>query len=440
MSLNNALIYPANKLSNYIKKESITKNSTNIINLILPNNNTNISNYRLIENFDKYNPKIYLSKKGVSLKNLNLKQKIPLMKDNPLKNYSKDKKILKSNSANKNIFESFFNKINYKKKKNNSFCLHSNKEIMHTDSINNNNETYSKINIDIKNHLKNTKSFSTSRNLSNANSEELIQANNKNNNIINNQIRSRQSKKLKSNKSYLIKNKSTYIPKFKTKINLNLYVNQKKIINYNSNKSKRLDSKTHINKNKTFGIMQTNLTDKENINLTSNNDTANITESIIFCNLKQNSKKKINLPFSPNSKKDNFYRQIKYKKCYIRNSKNDTNIPYNKKNKLLRQNSYYNLNLINLKNRQNKKINNTTREDGSSFADMDNLYKKNSSFDLVNKTNTNSYSYVANELCITTNENNIQYNGNDSNYGVEMSHFNIVQIIQKNKSMLVKNE
>ena len=58
MSLNNALIYPANKLSNYIKKESITKNSTNIINLILPNNNTNISNYRLIENFDKYNPKI----------------------------------------------------------------------------------------------------------------------------------------------------------------------------------------------------------------------------------------------------------------------------------------------------------------------------------------------------------------------------------------------
>jgi hypothetical protein len=434
MSSNNALIYPVNKLSNYIKKESIIKNSTNISNLILPNNNTNISNYRLIEKFDKYNPKIYLSKKGVSLKNLNLKQKIPLMKDNPLKNYSKDKKFLKSNSANKNIFESFFNKINYKKKKNNSFCLHSNKEIMHTDSINNNNEAFSKINIDIKNHLKNTKSFSTSRNLSNANSEELIKANRNNNN---NQILSRQSKKLKSNKSYLIKNKSTYIPKYKTKINLNLYVNQKKLINY---KSKRLGSKTHINKNKTFGIMQTNLSDKENINLTSNNDTANITESIIFYNLKQNSKKKINLPFSPNSKKENFYRQIKYKKCYIRNSKNDTNIPYNKKNKLLRQNSYYNLNLVNLKNRQNKKINNTTREDGSSFAEMDNLYKKNSSFDLINKTNTNSYSYVANELCITANENNIQYKGNDSNYGVEMSHFNIVKIIQKNKSLLVKNE
>ena len=431
MSLNNALIYPANNLQNYTKKELMTKNSTNIINLILPNNSTNLSSFKLI---DKLNPKVYLTKKGLSLKNLNLKQKIPLMKDNPLKNYSKDKKFLKSNSANKNIFESFFNKINYKKKKNNSFCLHSNKEIIHTDSINNNNEIFSKINIDIKNHLKNTKSFSTSRNLSNANSEELIQANKNNNN---NQILSRQSKKLKSNKSYLIKNKSTYIPKYKTKINLNLYVNQKKLINY---KSKRLDSKTHINKNKTFGIMQTNLSDKENINLTSNNDTANITESIIFYNLKQNSKKKINLPFSPNSKKENFYRQIKYKKCYIRNSKNDTNIPYNKKNKLLRQNSYYNLNLVNLKNRQNKKINNTTREDGSSFAEMDNLYKKNSSFDLINKTNTNSYSYVANELCITANENNIQYKGNDSNYGVEMSHFNIVKIIQKNKSLLVKNE
>ena len=101
MSLNNALIYPANNLQNYTKKELITKNSTNIINLILPNNSTNLSSFKLI---DKINPKVYLNKKGLSLKSLNLKQKIPLMKDNPLKNYSKDKKILKSSSANKNIF------------------------------------------------------------------------------------------------------------------------------------------------------------------------------------------------------------------------------------------------------------------------------------------------------------------------------------------------
>ena len=122
-------------------------------------------------------------------------------------------------------------------------------------------------------------------------------------------------------------------------------------------------------------------------------------------------KKKIDLPFSPNSNKDQFFRQIKYKKCYIRNNKNDANIPYNKKNKLSRQNSYYNLNLINLKSRQNKKINNTTREDGSSFADMD-IYKKNnsmSSFDLATKTNANSYSYANNELSIAANENKIEY-------------------------------
>ena len=442
MSLNNALICPANKLPNYVKKELMTKNSTNIINLILPNNSTNISSFKVI---DKLNPKIHMSKKGLSLKNLNLKQKIPLMKDNPLKNYSKDKKILKSNSANKNIFESFFNKINYKKKKNNSFCLNTNKDIIPTESINNNkNETFSKLNLDLK-HLKNTKSFCASRNTSKTNSEELMQANKKNNNN-NNQNRSRQSKKLKSNKSFLINNKSTYIPKFKTKINISLYVNQKKgnNYNYNSNKSRKLETKTHNkNKNKNYGNTQTNLNDKENINYTNIND-ANINinenESMIFCNCKQNSKKKINLPFSPTSNKENFYRQIKYKKCYIRNNKNDTNIPYNKKSKLSRQNSYYNLNLVKINNKPSKKINITTREDGSSFAETDNIYKKNSSFDLVNKTSTNSYTYANNELCITANENNIQYKGDNCYYGVEMSHFNIVKIIQQNKSMLIKKE
>ena len=436
MSLNNALIYPANNLQNYTKKELITKNSTNIINLILPNNSTNLSSFKLI---DKINPKVYLNKKGLSLKSLNLKQKIPLMKDNPLKNYSKDKKILKSSSANKNIFNNFFNKISYKKNKNNSFYLQTNKEIIPTESINNNkNDTFSKLNLDLK-HLKNTKSFCSSRNISDTNSEKLIQVNknkNNNNNNNNNQILSRQSKKLKSNNSYLIKNKSTYIPKFKKRINISLYVNPKKGNNYNLNKSKKIETKAH-NKNKTHGISQTNLSDKENINFTNINDT-NINESLIFCNFKQNSKKKINLPFSPTSNKENFYRQIKYKKCYIRNNKNDTNIPYNKNNKLSRQNSYYNLNLNNIKNRQNKKHNNTTREDGNSFADTDNVHKKNSSFDLINKTNTNSYYNC--ELCISANENNIHYKGKDNNYGVEMSHFNIVKSIQHNKSMLVKSE
>ena len=441
MSLKNELIYPVNKVPNYTKKDVITKNSTNIINLILPNHSSNLSCFKLI---DRLSPKIYLSKKGMSLKNLNLKQKIPLMKDNPLKHFSKEKKILKSNSENKNIFETFFNKINFKKKKNNSFCIqNNNKDVIRSESINNNkNETFSKLNLDLKN-LKNTKSFCASRNISsNGNSEELLHGN-KNNNNKNN---SRQNKKLKTNKSYLLKNKSTctYIPKFKTKINLNLYVNQQKRYNYNSNSNKTriIDNKKH-DKNKTYGNIQTNLSEKENINinLSNYNDNTNINESILFSNPKRN-KKKIALPFSPNSNKDQFFRQIKYKKCYIRNNKNDANIPYNKKNKLSRQNSYYNLNLINLKSRQNKKINNTTREDGSSFADMD-IYKKNnsmSSFDLATKTNANSYSYANNELSIAANENNIEYKGYDGHYGVEMNHFRIVKIIQESKSMLIKNE
>ena len=98
--------------------------------------------------------------------------------------------------------------------------------------------------------------------------------------------------------------------------------------------------------------------------------------------------------------------------------------------------------MISFKNQRNKKNNNTTREDGSSLADID-IYKKNnsmSSFDMAAKTNANSYSYANTELYISQNENNVQYKVNEGEFGVEMNHFRIIKIIQENKKMLIKRE
>lgn len=432
MCLNNALIYPVNKVNPYHKKVSSNKTPSNIINIFMPENLLGSSSFKINE---KILPKLCLFKKGLSLKNLNLKKKIPLIK-NKSKLYIKEKVILKSNSENKNIFEHFFNN-NHCKKKNNSFCYKNNdKNISESnDNINPKKDGLKKIQFNIKD----TNNYYASRNKKRKDNSEIIMYLNKNlNNNISNLTLNKQNNKLKINSSYLIKNKSNYIPKYKTKINLNLYKNQQKNQSDNNNKYKIIESKTQ-KKNNAFE----NMSNKENINinLSNINDSyyTNINESLVFSKPLKN-KRKINLPFSPTSNKEQFYRQIKYKKCYIRNNKNEINIPYNKKIKLTRQNSYLNLNSAKIQ--QNKKNQNTTREECSSFADID-TYKKNysmSSFDMVVKTNANSYSYANTELFISQNENNLQYTVNQGEYGVEMNHFRIIKIIQENKKMLVINE
>ena len=422
MSLSNDIIYPANKLPIYSKKDLFSKKPSNIINLILPGYQKGSSIFKLNE---KIIPKLFLSKKGYSWKNLNLKHRTSILKSNTTNFYTKDKIIIKSNSENK---------INIIRKKNNSFCVpHETKGIL-IESLKKNNskkEIFTKLKLNIKN----IKGLSSSRNKSYRGiSDELLYENKNSNNS--NQSMYKKNKKIKKSIPYLLKNKSTFIPKAKTKINLTLSGNQKKNTNYFSKKYNLLENKLQA-KNNTSRNIPTNINDKENINLTNLNE-SNINESLILSKLNI-TKKKINLPFSPTSNKDKFYRQIKYKKCYIRNSKNV--VPYNKKNKLTRQSSFYNLNFSNFKNSQNKIVNNNTREDGNySLADIE-LYKKNnsiSSFDLPTKTN--SYSYANNELYIISNENNFEYKVNYKNYDVEMNHFRIVKIIQENKRMLKKNE
>ena len=155
------------------------------------------------------------------------------------------------------------------------------------------------------------------------------------------------------------------------------------------------------------------------------------------------------MPFSPCANKDEYFRQIKSKKCYIRN---DINIPYDKNNNLTRQNSYYNL--INHRKQRNKKINiNTTRDEQNIFTETE-LFRKNNSmcsFDFSTQNNLNSNLYVNTEYnkeihydkCDNKNINNndIKKNNskNDGYIGVEMNHFRIVKFIQESKSLLLKN-
>ena len=185
-----------------------------------------------------------------------------------------------------------------------------------------------------------------------------------------------------------------------------------------------------------------NITDKENINLTNINDqNINITESLLLTRPKKKiSQKKLNLPLSPYTNKEGYCSQNKTKKCFIRNNKNEINIPHNKNNnQLTRQNSYYNL--INYRKQRNKKLNiNTQREESNSYIESE-LYKKNKSmcsFDLSAQTHImNSSSYVNTEF----NKNYINKNENQKNdeyelYGVEMNHFRIVKFIQETKNLL----
>ena len=441
MSLTRELILPMNKIKNISHNELLYQNPPNIINLILPSHQKISSIFKLS---DKAAQKLFLTKKGISLKNFNSKHKIPTS--------NADKILLKSNSGSKNIFE----KINFKKKKSNSFCLSSNKDIQNEiinsshHHVNNKSETFSKIKIN-----KNVKSYCASRNVSYlANSEELnhiiIKMNNKSKNKKSN------NKILKLNNSSAIKtnNNINYIPKFKTKISLNSYISQqrkgKPKQRIKITKGGLREHNNCSNCYEQFENNHINITDKENINLSNiNENNLNNNESMLFSRPKKKaSRKKINLPFSPFSSKEQYFRQIKTKKCYIRN---EINIPYDKNNNLTRHNSYYNL--ISHRKQRNKKLNiNITRDDPNLFGETEIFRKNNSmcSFEIPSQDNINNTTYINTEFHkeIRSNKCNQSFskystydnNGNNENYfGVEMNHFRIVKFIQESKNMLLKN-
>ena len=408
MKLNKPLFYPVNKIPTHSRKESLNKGSTNIINLILPGHKKGLSSFKINQ---KLIPKLFLSKKRHSLK---INNKVLSSKENDSTLFAKEKKLSKSNSSNHKLDKK---KLNIRK--NNSFYIPN-----HHNNINNiKNETFSKLKLIIKN----AKSFSSSRNIKYyTNSDELIHVNKNNNNITLN----RNNKNLKISKPYLLKIKSNFMPNCKTSINLSFYENKQKNDIY--------FYKIIKNNEKNSNNIKTNIVDKENIN---NNNINHLKEININESLK-NKKRKINLPFSPPINRDKYFRQIKNKKYYIRNNKNESNIPYNKKSKMAKQNSFYNSNIINF---QTRKIKNYDRkiDDVNSLYDID-LYKKNnismSFIDIDINTNKNSFSFNNNDLWISTQENKFEYIANPFSNELEMNHFKIVKFIQNHKAMLIKHE
>ena len=188
-------------------------------------------------------------------------------------------------------------------------------------------------------------------------------------------------------------NSFNFIPKLKAKKNLSSYIYQQ---GNSKLKPKIRITKGKLSKNKNNSYAREksqnyriNITNKENINLTNiNTSNINIKDSALFSSpRKKASKKKINLPFSRCSNKDVYFKQIKTKKCYIRN---EVNIPYNKNNHLTSQNSYYNL-----INHPNQKM---TRDEQNSFGDAEICRKNNSmySFELTTQNNINL------SICINT--------------------------------------
>ena len=443
MSFSRELILPMNKIKNNSQNELLISNPPNIINLILPTHQRISSIFKL---GDKVTQKLVLTKKGISLKNFNSKNKIPTS--------NVERILLRSCSGSKNILE----KINFKKKKSNSFCLASDKDLQNEiinsshGHVSNKSETFSKIKLN-----KNVNSYCASRNLSYYGNSEGMNRVNKNKKK-NKSIKLIKPCSIKSNNNINTSNNNiNFIPKLKSKINLSSYISQQRHGKLKPRikitKGKLSDKKNNNSfvKEK-YGSNHINITDKENINTTNINTNDNnliIDESMLFSRpRKKTSRKKINLPFSPCANKEEYFRQIKSKKCYIRN---EINIPYDKNNHLTRQNSYYNL--INDRKQRNKKLNiNTTREEQSILTETENFRKNNSmcSFELPPQKIMNSSRYINTEFhrevhsnkcnnSFSGNNNTKENNDNNNYFGVEMNHFRIVKFIQESKNMLLKN-
>ena len=443
MSFSRELILPMNKIKNNSQNELLISNPPNIINLILPTHQRISSIFKL---GDKVTQKLVLTKKGISLKNFNSKNKIPTS--------NVERILLRSCSGSKNILE----KINFKKKKSNSFCLASDKDLQNEiinsshGHVSNKSETFSKIKLN-----KNVNSYCASRNLSYYGNSEGMNRVNKNKKK-NKSIKLIKPCSIKSNNNINTSNNNiNFIPKLKSKINLSSYISQQRHGKLKP-RIKITKGKLSVNKNNNsfvkekYGSNHINITDKENINTTNINTNDNnliIDESMLFSRpRKKTSRKKINLPFSPCANKEEYFRQIKSKKCYIRN---EINIPYDKNNHLTRQNSYYNL--INDRKQRNKKLNiNTTREEQSILTETENFRKNNSmcSFELPPQKIMNSSRYINTEFhrevhsnkcnnSFSINNNTKENNDNNNYFGVEMNHFRIVKFIQESKNMLLKN-
>jgi hypothetical protein len=227
--------------------------------------------------------------------------------------------------------------------------------------------------------------------------------------------------------------------------------NNKKILKFSSS-HKDLNNIHTTEKNNTYGNITTNNSDKENTyfttkknNLTTHsnnlpyfttnfNNSTNITETnnneLTMENktMKQKKiiKKKLGLPFHPNSKRAENYNQYE--------SNNNLLIPYNKKSnnnlRIKRDNSP----LCDYGTKFEKiRINNLARNKNDSFFD---LYKS------INDSKSNNF-VDSFDMFQDKNQSDIFNNNNfsfkykeDDLIGAEMAHFRIVSFIQKSKKLL----
>ena len=473
MNINEKRNIPKNKNRTYSKKELLNSNNKiKLINLILSkkpispvlnlkNNNINLSS-KINVLGEEYSLKNSCFKKSKVLlaNNLNNIKKMKVQdfsnyknlkgKNNIKNNINTRCKNLKKSLKNKSFY--LINKCSYEIPCDNISYIKKKKYILK----NQKSESIKKLK---------TKSISISRNF-NMNGHSFERKKNSslfgdiksfliNENI---QMSSKYLNKIKRNYSQDLKYKITLFVKqrkFKNsrKIlkfsNVNNIKSSKKsyrnIITNNSDKE-NTDYSTKKNNLTTHGnnmpYFTTNFNNSTNISETNNNNEFQTENKI--CKKKKLIKKKLGLPFHPNYKKVEYYKQMDSKNNLLkRNNKSEIYIPYNKKNnKICRiksgispfNNYRIKLGEFNINNSaRNKKNKNDSFFDIYSSINSSN-YRGNyihNSFDSMKKFNK---SYVEkNNNIIGLIDKNIE---KEKSIYVELVHFRIVSFIQENKKIL----
>ena len=451
----------------YSKKELLNNNKAKLINLILSKKPISLLSNLKYNNLN-ISHKVDISKKGYSLKNTCF-QKTKVKPANNINNIKKNQvqdfsnyKTFKNRNKIKKVFNTSCNDLK-NGLKNNFYITNKNSYEIPNDNI-----SYIKKNkYIIKNQksesirkLKKYKSISISRNLNmSGNSYEGKRASNKS--LLNNKNNYSFNRNNTSNKKYINKIQKNFNKELKYKISLFIKEQRtksnRKILKF-SNSHKCIKNIKSTEKNNTYGNITTNNSDKENKDFTTKknnltthycttnfNNSTNISETtnnelnseIKILKQKKTIKKKLGLPFHPNSKKVECYNKIETKNnIIIRNNKNEISIPYNKK-----RNKFYQIqrenspsNNYSIKNRKNI-VYNSARNKNDSFFDLyDNISNnKSNNFNFVDSFDENKSSILNNKNVNISPSNN---KAKEDSIGVEIAHFRIVAIIQENKKLL----
>ena len=483
MNINVKLNPSKDKNRTYNRKELLSNNNKiKLINLILSKKPISLFSNLKYNNILLSN-KIHILGKRYSLKNSCIqKSKVSLdsnlnnikkMKVQDLSNY-KNLKGKKKTKIKKNI-DTSCNRLKNTLKNKSFYIMNKNSYEIPNDNI----AYIKKKKYFIKNQksesikrLKMKKSLSISRNL-NMSGYSFEGRKNSNKSLSNNINNFSINKNNQSSIKYLNKNKKNYSQDLKYKISL--FVKELKLkssgkILKTSNSGKNINNIK--SSEKIYGNIITNNSDKENTdfstkknNLTTHsnnmpyfttnfNNSTNITETrnneFIIENKPSNKKKiikkKLGLPFHPNSRKVEYYNNIESKNnLLIRNNKSEIYIPYNKKNNRIKKdispfnNCRIKLGKFNIhhsaRNKKNKNDSFFDLYSDINNNDNDKRYKIRDPFDSLKNFNK-SYVESNNNFIILRNE-NIE---KEELISVELAHFRIVAIIQENKKILKYQE